>query len=203
MIIKVCGLRDRENHQEISNLDVEMIGINLYEPSSRFIGDYRLEQIEGQLRVGVFVKASISDLKQAITEHDLDLLQLHGDEDVAYCKEAQILKPIIKVFRIDPDFDWNIISDFAFAEYILLDTKTKLFGGSGKKFDWSILDRYTLDTPFLLSGGIGPEDVVSIKNIKHPKFIGVDINSKFEISPAMKDLSLVSAFTKEIRKIES
>ncbi len=180
-----------------------MIGINLYEPSSRFIGDYRLEQIEGQLRVGVFVKASISDLKQAITEHDLDLLQLHGDEDVAYCKEAQILKPIIKVFRIDPDFDWNIISDFAFAEYILLDTKTKLFGGSGKKFDWSILDRYTLDTPFLLSGGIGPEDVVSIKNIKHPKFIGVDINSKFEISPAMKDLSLVSAFTKEIRKIES
>ena len=203
MIIKVCGLRDRENHQEISNLDVEMIGINLYEPSSRFIGDYRLEQIEGQLRVGVFVKASISDLKQAITEHDLDLLQLHGDEDVAYCKEAQILKPIIKVFRIDPDFDWNIISDFAFADYILLDTKTKLFGGSGKKFDWSILDRYTLDTPFLLSGGIGPEDVVSIKNIKHPKFIGVDINSKFEISPAMKDLSLVSAFTKEIRKIES
>lgn len=203
MIIKVCGLRDRENHQEISNLDVEMIGINLYEPSSRFIGDYRLEQIEGQLRVGVFVKASISDLNQAITEHDLDLLQLHGDEDVAYCKEAQILKPIIKVFRIDPDFDWNIISDFAFADYILLDTKTKLFGGSGKKFDWSILDRYTLDTPFLLSGGIGPEDVVSIKNIKHPKFIGVDINSKFEISPAMKDLSLVSAFTKEIRKIES
>ncbi len=203
MIIKVCGLRDRQNHQEISNLDIEMIGINLYEPSSRFISNYRLEHIEGQRRVGVFVKSPMTDLKQAIADHHLDILQLHGDEDVAYCKEAQTLKPIIKVFRIDPDFNWNIMSDFAFADYILLDTKTKLFGGSGKKFDWSILGRYTIDTPFLLSGGIGPEDAASIKNIKHPQFVGVDINSKFEISPAMKDVSLVAAFTEEIRKIKS
>lgn len=203
MIIKVCGLRDRENHQEISNLDVEMIGINLYEPSSRYIGDFRLEQIENQIRVGVFVKASIPELQEAVDNHHLDLLQLHGDESVDYCQEAQNLKPIIKVFRIDPDFDWTIISDFDFADYILLDTKTEKFGGSGKKFDWSILDQYNLDKPFLLSGGIGPEDVEQIKEIKHPQFAGVDINSKFEISPAMKDASLVSAFTKEIRKIES
>ena len=187
MIIKVCGLRDRANHQEISNLDVEMIGINLYKPSSRFIGAYRLEQVVDQLRVGVFVKASIEAIKEAIDTHQLDLLQLHGDEDVEYCKEAQSLKPIIKVFRIDPDFDWSVILDFSFADYILLDTKTAKYGGSGKKFDWSILNLYTIDTPFLLSGGIGPDDIEDIKKIQHPQFAGVDINSKFEISPALKD----------------
>jgi len=194
VIIKVCGILDTANHQALSTPGVDMIGINFYAPSKRYIGDATLPMIDNQQRVGVFVKASIEEIKSAVTRHHLDFAQLHGDESVELCKEVQEIVPIIKVFRITDDFDWSQTSEFSFADYFLFDTFTKVYGGSGKRFDWNQLDQYTGTTPFLLSGGIRPEDVEAIKQINHPLYRGVDINSGFEIEPGIKNAEEVTSF---------
>lgn len=198
MIIKVCGIREQGNLEDLCDLPIDMIGINFYEPSSRYIGDSKLKKKDGVKNVGVFVSAPLDTIMEAAEKHELNYAQLHGDESSAVCKEVQKNIPIIKVFRIDEGFDWEVVSDFDFADYFLFDTKTNLFGGSGTKFDWSALDNYNLSIPFLLSGGIGPESVDSIKSLTHEQFVGIDINSKFEISPALKDVELVRKFIKEL-----
>jgi len=200
MIIKVCGLKVPENHRAIGKLDIDMIGINLYKPSRRYIGNSRLEKINGQKRVGVFVKSTKERILNAIENHKLDFAQLHGDEEVETCQHIRNYIPIIKVFRITPEFDWRSTELFEFADYFLFDTMTDEFGGSGHKFDWSHLNAYKGFTPFLLSGGISPDDADRILSINHPQFKGIDINSKFEISPGIKDVDKVSNFIEEIRK---
>lgn len=200
MIIKVCGLKFPENHNSLGALEMDMIGINFYKPSKRYIGDEKLAIIKGQLRVGVFVESTKEVILNAIDKHKLDFAQLHGDEAVERCQHIQKYIPIIKVFRISPEFNWSSTEAFEFADYFLFDTATEKFGGSGKKFDWNYLSNYRGSTPFLLSGGISPEDADRILSIDHPQFKGIDINSKFEISPGIKDIKKVEYFIKEIRK---
>jgi len=200
MIVKVCGILDQQNHEALTSCQVDMIGINFYEASKRYIGEQRLGVIPQQKRIGVFVKSSKDEILQAQQDHQLDYAQLHGDETVAMCKDIQAIIPIIKVFRITDEFDWKSTEAFAFADYFLFDTFTKVYGGSGKRFDWSELIKYRGDTSFFLSGGIQPKDVQAIKAVDHPKLIGVDINSGFEVRPGLKNIKEVRSFVTALKK---
>jgi len=203
MIIKVCGMRDRQNISDISELDIQWIGLNFYEPSSRYIARYEKEsisQIPNHIkRVGVFVDESLNNIQEIIDQYKLDFVQLHGNESASFCKNVSKLCTVIKVFRIDESFNMNVTKDYKNAvDYFLFDTNSKQFGGSGKKFNWDILSTYSGSIPFLLSGGIGPEDSTDILKLKHSQFIGIDINSKFEIAPAVKSKDAIQTFLKTL-----
>ncbi len=199
MIIKVCGIKEVTNYQLLSELDIDMIGINFYKPSTRYIEKTIFSREKKQMRAGVFVNATIEEIKSATKTHALDFAQLHGDEDVEFCKVVHSFIPVIKVFRITEDFRWSSITQFQFVKYYLFDTMTKNYGGSGLKFNWDHLQGYKQQIPFILSGGISSEDAITIKSIKHSMLAGVDINSRFEISPGIKDINLVKNFIKEFR----
>ena len=204
MVVKVCGIKSTANVEMISKTDVEMVGLNFYPPSSRYIDPSippsRFDKLgDTQLRVGVFVNETIEVIRKLADDYKLDYIQLHGDEDNDFCKAVAKEFKVIKVVRVDEQTDWQSMSDFDFVDYMLFDTATINYGGSGKKFDWSILHRYSGDIPFLLSGGIGPGDAEAVSAIDHPKFVGIDINSKFESSPAEKDENLLLPFLNKVR----
>lgn len=200
MIIKVCGLKFEQNLLDISTLDIDMVGYNFYEPSPRYIQNKLPNTSSHIKKVGVFVNASESFILQKVYEYNLDYAQLHGDENLEFCTKIKASIPVIKVFRVKDQLDVNLIKTFEFCDFFLFDTATKQFGGSGKKFDWSLLNEFDINVPFLLSGGIGAEDLDDILKISHPKFVGIDINSKFEISPGLKDIDKVKFFVDEIKK---
>ncbi len=203
MVVKVCGIKTKENIELISHLNIEMVGLNFYPPSVRYIElsvppdhfDILPKEIK---RVGVFVNESLEEIESLASKFCLDYIQLHGEEDVDFCKSVAAKYKIIKVFRVDEQTDFKNISEFSFAEYYLFDTATKHFGGSGKKFDWSRLDEYQGDIPFLLSGGIGPHDTETVSSYIHPQYKGIDINSKFESSPGIKDNELLFTFMEKL-----
>jgi len=200
MIIKVCGLKFRENLLNISALDINMVGYNFYKPSPRFVQE-PLPEIPFEIKkVGVFVNASEPYVLQKVNDYKLDFVQLHGDESPEFCKKISESIPVIKVFRIDEFFNDIRIQEYEFCDFFLFDTATKAFGGSGKKFDWTILNKLDIKVPFFLSGGLGPDDLDDILNFCHPKFLGIDINSKFEISVGLKDVGKVKVFVDDIRK---
>jgi phosphoribosylanthranilate isomerase len=200
MIIKVCGLKFEQNLIDISALDIDMVGYNFYEPSPRYVQN-KLPNINSNIKkVGVFVNASESFILQKIKEYNLDYAQLHGDENPEFCTKIKTFIPVIKVFRVKDQLDMNFLNSFDFCDFFLFDTATKQYGGSGKKFDWSLLNEFDIKVPLLLSGGIGPEDLDDILKISHSKFVGIDINSKFEISPGLKDIDKVKFFVDEIKK---
>jgi len=201
MIIKVCGLKFEQNLNDISALDIDMVGYNFYEPSPRYVQN-KLPNISSHIKkVGVFVNASESFILQKVYEYNLDYAQLHGDENLEFCKKIKAYIPIIKVFRVNDKLDVNLLKTFDFCDFFLFDTATKQFGGSGQKFDWSLLNEFGIKVPFLLSGGIGPDDLEDILKISHSQFLGIDINSKFEISSGLKDIEKVKAFVDEIKKL--
>jgi len=195
MITKVCGINSQENLAHISSLAIDMIGFNFYPQSKRYLESKLALKKENFERVGVFVNANLSSLAKIQKDHALDYLQLHGDENLEYCKKAKSIAPIIKVFRIQEGFDFNITEAFqAVSKYFLFDTFTKSYGGSGEKFSWSTLNNYMFETPFILSGGISAEDADNISKLNHPKFAGVDLNSRFEITPGVKDREKLKHF---------
>jgi phosphoribosylanthranilate isomerase len=216
MIIKTCGLREPENIKAVSALGVDWIGLIFYPKSPRFIGEQanlkaflqQESQTEGgPKRVGVFVNAEFKDLLEAVHDYELDYVQLHGGESAVYCatlqqlwKDSSIRKAgIIRAFRVSRAFDFGITVDYEpYCDYFLFDTKGQEYGGTGHKFDWDILDRYTGKTPFLLSGGIGPEDAASVKLVAHPALAGIDLNSKFELKPGWKDAQQLAEFLSEL-----
>ncbi len=201
MVIKVCGITSQENLLEVSELEFNMIGLNFYPHSKRYLEKYIYLESENFKRVGVFVNENLDSIIKTKGLHNLDFIQLHGDEDLPFCEQASKIAPIIKVFRIDKYFDFEICNEFdSCSKYFLFDTFTSNYGGSGEKFDWTILSAYTLSTPFILSGGISLEDVEDIKTISHPQFAGVDLNSKFEISPGIKDYQKLKQFKNGITK---
>lgn len=193
MKVKVCGITEQANYDAISN-QVSMIGFNFYRPSKRFIGMNTIVKSSNAIHVGVFVNAPLDEISIAAKTYALDYIQCHGGESIDYCKKLSEDFKIIKVFSIANEEDLSFTKDFAFCDYFLFDTKTKDFGGSGQKFDWTILDAYDGDVPFLLAGGLGPQDAAIIKNIDHAQFAGIDINSKFETQPGIKDIDMINAF---------
>ncbi|MBV3413186.1 phosphoribosylanthranilate isomerase [Prevotella copri] len=219
MIIKVCGMRDADNIRDISALGVDMIGLIFYPPSPRYvqqfssgagiIPDYAPDMGKTPLRVGVFVDDMPQNIVTRVYNYKLDYIQLHGNEPRETLENLRAtidpdIKPkvkIIKAISVSSAEDIKKYKEYVgAADLFLFDTKCKTVGGCGEQFDWQVLQAYDGDVPFLLSGGIGPDDAERIKNFHHPKCIGIDLNSKFEIEPALKDVEKLKQFLVKVKK---
>ena len=199
MIVKVCGMRDAQNIRDVENLGVDWIGMIFWPQSKRFVTEVPSYLPKHQKRVGVFVDAPLEDIRQHISDYQLNIIQLHGQESPDYVKA---LKPhtTIKAFNIAKADDLVQTEQYeGIADYFLFDTKGQMVGGNGQKFDWSVLTAYHGKTPFLLSGGIGLDDAESINSFHHPNCIGIDLNSRFEVSPAFKDIDKLKTFLGKIK----
>jgi phosphoribosylanthranilate isomerase len=207
VLIKVCGMREPDNIREILTLDPDFLGLIFYPKSSRYvtsptiINNIRFGQ--NIKKTGVFVNATEDEIMQKVKLYELQAVQLHGEESVVLCRSLRnkgVL--VLKAFQIyaAEDFEDTLLYNDQ-VDYFLFDTKTASYGGSGSKFDWSLLDAYHGNTPFFLSGGIGPDDVQAIQKINHPLFRGVDLNSRFEIAPAIKSYKLLQQFIKQLNSL--
>ena len=206
MKIKVCGMREAENIREVEALGVDLMGFIFWPKSSRFVSK-RPEYLPTKCkRVGVFVDEDITKVKATASEYGLDYIQLHGKESTEYVKKLGGYH-LIKAFNIATAEDFEVCQVYeGLVDFFLFDTKGKSVGGNGEKFDWSVLEAYQGETPFLLSGGIGPDDAQSLSQPSrslslpkgHPQFAGIDLNSKFEISPALKNVEQLRKFLNEL-----
>lgn len=207
MIIKVCGMRDPENIREVAALGIDWIGLIFFAGSPRRIMDNGGKWYSNcpLKKVGVFVNASFEELTETAALFRLDYLQLHGEETPEDCHILQKRGySLIKAFRIATACDLEQASDYeGRADYFLFDTKCNGYGGSGKQFDWSVLEAYQGKTPFLLSGGIRPESAGAIRSFRHSRLAGIDLNSGFEIGPGRKDTEKLKEFLKEIQNHNS
>lgn len=205
LLIKICGMRDVSNINKILTLNPDYIGFIFYANSPRYVHSYEtFGGIQFQTHVnktGVFVNASEEYIMQKVKLYNLQAVQLHGDEPVSLCKSLKSNGLIVlKAFQINEVEDFKRTVDYnQFVDYFLFDTKSTIYGGSGLKFDWSLLDVYQGDTPFFLSGGIGPDDAHAIKQINHSLFRGVDLNSRFEDHSAMKNYIQLQHFIKQLK----
>ncbi len=195
-LIKVCGMRDAENIRSISALDIDLMGFIFYPPSSRCVTELPSFMPSAQKRVGVFVNAGIDEIASRHAQFHFDYIQLHGKESPDLCRELRSMGlGVIKAFSLKGEEDVERTAAYEGAcDYFLFDTPTKLVGGSGEQFDWTLLDAYKGRTPFLLSGGIGPDSVEKLKAFSHPMLAGYDINSRFETAPALKNVQAVQNF---------
>lgn len=195
------------NIREVVDLGVDYIGFIFYEKSPRFIQNPPDLQDYGKAKkVGVFVNASLALIEEKIDKFALDMLQLHGGESVAFCKqlqerlnkrnaEHQQRVEVIKVFSVDDNFDFSTLEEFTpYINYFLFDTKGKNLGGNGIRFDWNILKKDHLQVPFFLSGGIDLPHIEAIKALKDLPIYALDINSCFELRAGLKNISKIQKF---------
>lgn len=205
MKLKVCGMR---NPQNIMNLEQQVqpdwMGLIFYPGSSRFVqNDEAFYKHIGLKKVGVFVDASFEMIQEKANSFGLGVIQLHGNETVDFVKriKEELNLEVFKVIKVKGAVDWKEIEGFLpLVDYFLFDTYTKDHGGSGRTFNWEVLKTYPFDKPFLLSGGLDDGQVSEIWKLKEelPQLAGIDINSKFETSMALKDISKIVAFKKKI-----
>lgn len=203
MIIKVCGMREPENIRAVEALGIDLMGFIFWPPSSRYVGEKPSYLPRNCRRVGVFVDAALPDILAAVEDFRLDGVQLHGHETP---EAIAALKAHIPGVRIVKSLAVAGPEDLAQAEAyadvcdaFLFDTKGKLPGGNGRQFDWSVLQRYRGRLPFLLSGGIGPDDAQRIRAFDVPGCIGIDLNSRFETAPGLKDVDALRTFIETVR----
>ncbi len=200
--IKVCGMKYADNIAHLNALQPDFMGFIFYPPSKRFVGlDFDksvLASIPKQtIKTGVFVNATEAEVIEFAHLYGMQAVQLHGNESPTFCATIKASGlTLIKAFGIADDFDWEqLVAYQNVVDYFLWDTKTEIHGGSGKQFNWQLLSKYKLNIPFFLSGGISLDNLAEIKNIKHPQLFGVDLNSKFETQPGIKDtIKLEKAF---------
>lgn len=193
MKIKVCGLKHPENIKAVSALKPDYMGFICYGASPRYIdalpADALVALPPAMHKTGVFVNETAETINLLIDRYGFDTIQLHGDESAEFSSTFREKVTIIKAFGVDNDFDFSLLENYANnVDYFMFDTKTSGYGGSGKTFDWGILNKYTLDIPFFLSGGISLDNLNEVKNITHPRFYAVDLNSRFETEPGAKSI---------------
>ena len=198
-LVKVCGMRDAENIREVEASALDMMGFIFYPKSSRYVSERPAYLPTKCKRVGVFVDQPIEEVVQITQDYALDIIQLHGHESTDFIHSLRSLCgdsiAIIKAFNIATKEDLDATTPYeGLVDYFLFDTKCQTVGGSGMHFDWTVLADYAGETPFLLSGGIGPDDAERIKSFNHPKCIGIDLNSRFEIEPGIKDIIKLKKF---------
>ncbi|MBR5977824.1 MAG: phosphoribosylanthranilate isomerase [Verrucomicrobia bacterium] len=204
MIIKVCGMREPENIRAVERTGIDWMGFIFWPRSGRYVSAPPSYLPQKAKRAGVFVDADADTIKRHVADYALDIVQLHGHESPEYLRSLRSVfsgsAPLfIKAFSIADDKDLRRTAAYeGIADYFLFDTKTPLPGGSGMKFDWSVLSAYTGRTPFLLSGGIGPDDAPRVRSFKHEKLAGIDLNSRFETAPAMKDVDRLARFLSQL-----
>ena len=199
-------MREPGNILEVAKLKPDLLGFIFYPASQRYADGILNAEILTNLpheiiKTGVFVNAGLNEMKEKIRKYSLDMVQLHGDENPETCR---ILKDegigIIKAFKLKDRSGFNnYLKYIPFTDYFLFDTPTSEFGGSGQKFDWQILSGYDQDHPFFLSGGISPGDVQNILEIDNPSLYGIDINSRFELNPGLKNIKILKEFISAIR----
>lgn len=192
MKLKICGMKDPTNILEVSQLLPDYMGFIFYEKSKRYFNGVLPKMPQSIKKVGVFVDENYENITAKIKKYSLDLLQLHGNESPELCLRLQKHKlQIIKVFSVDDDFNFDELKQYELAcDYFLFDTKGKLHGGNGETFNWSILKKYKSQKPLILSGGIGLTEIEQIKKLEISLF-AIDINSKFEIEPGLKNTELL------------
>lgn len=202
MKVKVCGMADVNIMHQLAKLNISMLGFIFYPKSPRYMVEkIPAEEIsklpENIQKVGVFVNASEEEILSMATKFHLTTIQLHGSETPEFCKKIKEhgLK-VWKAFNLTKNNNFQSYSPF--CEYFLFDTPSEKHGGTGEKFDWSLLNTYKGNIPFLLSGGISANDAEEVKQIQHPQMAGIDINSKFEITPGIKNVELIKKFIAKI-----
>ncbi len=206
MKIKVCGMKYSENIEALAKLNPDFMGFIFYEKSPRFaatdLDKVLLSNLDSSItKVGVFVNKDLLTIKLTCSEYEIKTVQLHGDESPELCaalKDSGFT--VIKVFGINEFFDFKKLYPYAnHCDYFLFDTITHGYGGSGTKFDWELLENYRLGKPYFLSGGIGLEHLSEIKNNSDDRLHGIDVNSRFEIKPGLKNISALESLFKEIK----
>ena len=199
-MIKVCGMRDAENIREVEALGIDLMGFIFWPNSKRYVSKKPEDLPVSCKRVGVFVDESIDTVRHIADDYALDMIQLHGSESPEYAQKLHEWK-VIKAFNIATKEDLKATKPYeGIVDYFLFDTKGQSVGGNGEKFDWNVLDHYDGKTPFLLSGGIGPDDAKRVKKFNHPQCIGIDLNSRFEISPGLKDVKKLKRFIETLKE---
>jgi phosphoribosylanthranilate isomerase len=201
-IIKVCGMREGENIREVALLNPQWMGFIFYPKSPRYVSkkpDYLPQKAK---RVGVFVNATEEFIQEKANIFQLDYLQLHGNESVEYCR-----KLYHKGFHLIKAFAFKTVEDIQqteayapYCHYFVFDTPTVNYGGSGNRFDWSIIDYYKGKTPFLLSGGLSLSQIPKLAQMNHPQYIGIDLNSKFESKAGYKDPQKLQLFFENFKQ---
>lgn len=222
IMIKVCGMRDVENIRAVAALGVDMIGFVFWKDSPRYVSmmsseagimpDYAGDNVRsvgsGIKKVGVFVDDMTQNIVTRVYNYGLDYVQLHGSESRVMIENLRrTLDPdirkgvrIIKAISVETAEDVGKWREYdGVADMLLFDTKCTCVGGSGNRFDWSLLQSYDGGIPFMLGGGIGPDDIQRVKDFEHPMFAGIDLNSRFETEPGMKDVEALREFIGEIR----
>ena len=206
--LKVCGMNS--NTSEVALLKPDYLGFIFWEPSKRYFkGDMPVIP-HGVKKVGVFVNATVTEISRLVTEFELSYVQMHGKESAAFCEELKKLLPelqIIKVFSIKNNFDFKQLEHFEeVCDFYLFDTKGELPGGNGYTFDWSVLKNYPSKKPYFLSGGIGLDEIKSINEfLKMPEAQychAIDVNSRFEVEPGLKNIEKLKEFKKLLIKNE-
>jgi phosphoribosylanthranilate isomerase len=213
MRIKVCGMTDLQQMHQLGQMGVEFAGMIFYHKSPRFV----LKHLNGAMvkraklkvyKVGVFVNASYDEILNHVENFGLDMVQLHGDETPRFCEQVSNYIQTIKAFRIgeDENIPWKVKDYYDSCDMYLFDTLGAGYGGTGKKFNWEMLKEAAVNKPFFLSGGIEPSDAAAIKLFAKDEaaknLFALDVNSKFETSPGVKDMNLVKKFVEEVRKAE-
>ena len=203
MIIKVCGMRDADNIRAVEALGIDLMGFIFWLHSSRYVGAKPSSLPENCQRVGVFVDATVQDILTAVRDFRLDIVQLHGHETpemIVALKERAAVR-VVKALAINGPEDLAQTAAYeSVCDAFLFDTKGRLPGGNGQQFDWNVLRFYTGRLPFLLSGGIGPEDAQRVREFSVPGCIGIDLNSRFETAPGLKDVEALRTFIETIKQ---
>ena len=197
-----------EQLQKLDQLGVDFAGLIFYENSKRFVGN-KLNTQKSEIRqleikkVGVFVNAGIDQIEKEVKEYGLSYAQLHGDESEEFCRTVKNFISVIKAIRIneETDLEGDVKVFEEVCDYLLFDTDSKQYGGSGKQFSWGKLQQANIKKPFFLSGGIGLEDVDKVKNFHHPLLFAIDVNSLFESEPGIKDMDKVEAFMNALNNV--
>lgn len=198
-LLKICGMREPANIAEAVSLKPNYMGFLMYPASKRFIADLdaaTVSTIPAEIKTtGVFVDEDLEAVKRAIELYHFKAVQLHGNESPEYCNALIGRAEVIKAFGIDDSFDFNLLEAYAeVVDYFLFDTQTPAHGGSGKSFNWGLLKNYTLQKPYFLSGGIGLANVSALLDIIDDRFYAIDVNSRFELAPGLKDIAQLSQF---------
>lgn len=204
--IKVCGMKYASNINAVAALKPDFLGLIFYPKSKRFVGlDFDKSDLSSLnpsiSKVAVFVNAYLNEVREFSNIYGIKIVQLHGNETPEFCSSLKGSNfKVIKAFGVNEEFDFSELEAYQDSvDYFLFDTKTPEHGGSGKTFNWQVLENYKLAIPFFLSGGLSLANISEVKSIRHPQLFGVDLNSKFEEEPGVKSTELLAEAFKNIR----
>jgi phosphoribosylanthranilate isomerase len=210
MELKVCGITQLEQLLALQEIGVDYAGLIFYGGSPRFIGVHNLDASilnENEItikRIGVFVNAKEDEILKAVDDWKLEMVQLHGEESPVFCEKISNHVKTIKAFRVkeEESLAYKVAPYENAVEYYLFDAMGKQYGGTGNKFDWTVIGEANIQKPYFLSGGLGPDDVSDIQVFAeaNSNCFAIDVNSRFEVKPGVKNIEIVKTFAERLLK---